>query len=155
MVVLPKVAINTDLNEGLCFGCGQNNPIGLKLSFTKDGDTCRAEFTPDKAHQGWPGVVHGGILTCLLDEAMSYAAYFEGVTCLTASMQIRLRQPVKVEEPLVITSSVTKNRKKLIETRASVCLKDGTVVAESTSKQFVVFNEPGHGGKSKESRSDA
>jgi acyl-coenzyme A thioesterase PaaI-like protein len=150
MVVLPKVSINTDLNEGLCFGCGQNNPIGLKLNFTKDGDICRAEFTPSSSHQGWPGIVHGGILASLLDEAMSYAAYFEGFTCLTASMQVRLRQPVKITEPLVITASVTANRKKLLETRAAVCLKDGTVVAESTSKQFVIEKEPGHGGKSRE-----
>jgi uncharacterized protein (TIGR00369 family) len=150
MVGFPRVSINTDLNEGLCFGCGQNNPIGLKLNFTKDGATCRAEFTSDKAHQGWPGFVHGGILTCLLDEAMSYAAYFEGRTCLTASMQVRLRQPVKVEEPLVITATVTRTTKKLIETSARVCLRDGTVIAESTSKQFVVESEPGHGGKSKE-----
>lgn len=155
MVDLPKVVLDTDLNEGLCFGCGHNNPIGLKLKFTRDGDTCRAEFTPGQVHQGWPGVVHGGILACLLDEAMSYAAYFEGVTCLTASMHIRLRQPVKVEEPLVITASVIRNRKKLIDTIAEVCLKDGTVVAESTAKQFVVENEPSHGGKSKESSIDA
>jgi uncharacterized protein (TIGR00369 family) len=155
MVVLPRVSLDTDLNEGLCFGCGQNNPIGLKLNFTKDGDTCRAEFTPGKSHQGWPGIVHGGILTCLLDEAMSYAAYFAGVTCLTASMQVRLRQPVKVEEPLVITALVTRSTKKLIEARASVCLKDGTLVAESTSKQFVIENEPGHGGKSKRSQINA
>jgi acyl-coenzyme A thioesterase PaaI-like protein len=154
MVDLPKVSLNTDLNEGLCFGCGHNNPIGLKLNFTKDGDTCRAEFTPDNAYQGWPGVVHGGILACLLDEAMSYAAYFEGASCLTASMQIRLRQPAKIAEPLVITATVTKNRKKLIDTYARVCLKDGTVVAESTSKQFVVDDKPGHGGKSKESDTD-
>jgi uncharacterized protein (TIGR00369 family) len=154
MATLPKVSLNTDLNEGLCFGCGLNNPIGLKLKFTRDGDSCRAEFTPDKAHQGWPGVVHGGIIASLLDEAMSYAAYFEGVTCLTASMNIRLRQPVKVEEPLVITASVTKNSRKLFESKASICLEDGTVVAESTAKQFVIENEPGHGGKSRELRND-
>ena len=152
MVVLPKVSIDTDMHKNLCFGCGQNNPIGFKLSFTKDGDTLKAECTPDKVYQGWPGLVHGGIMAFLLDEAMNNAAYFEGITCLTASMQVRLRQPVKVEEPLVITSSVTKNRKKLIEASAKVCLKDGTVVAEGTSKQFVVENESGHGGKSKESR---
>lgn len=152
MATLPKVSLNTDLNEGLCFGCGHNNPIGLKLKFTKDGDTCWAEFTPDKAHQGWPGVVHGGILASLLDEAMSYAAYFEGVTCLTASMQIRLRQPVKIAEPLIITGSVNKNSRKLFESKARICLKDGTVIAESTAKQFVIENEPGHGGRSKESR---
>jgi len=154
MVVLPKVSIDTDMHKGLCFGCGQNNPIGLKLIFTRESDTVRAEFTPDRAYQGWPGVVHGGILTCLLDEAMSYAAYFEGVNCLTASMQIRLRQPVQVEEPLIITASIIKNKRKLIETRAQVCLKDGTVVAESTSKQFVIEAVPNDSG-SKEPRSDA
>lgn len=153
MVVLPKITLNTDLNEGLCFGCGQNNPIGFKLIFTRDGHTCRAEFTPDKAHQGWPGVVHGGILYCLLDEAMSNAAYAEGVTCLTANIQIRLRQPVKVEVPLVITAQVTRSRKKLIETTGKVCLKDGTVIAESTAKQFVFENETGNGDRTKESRS--
>jgi uncharacterized protein (TIGR00369 family) len=152
MATLPKVSLNTDLNEGLCFGCGHNNPIGLKLKFIKDGDTCRAEFIPNKTHQGWPGVVHGGILASLLDEAMSYAAYFEGVTCLTASMQVRLRQPVKVEEPLIVTASVTKNSRKLFESKARICLKDGTVMAESTAKQFVIENEPGHGGRNKESR---
>ncbi|MFC1970591.1 PaaI family thioesterase [Chloroflexota bacterium] len=155
MVVLPRISIDTNLNEGLCFGCGHNNPIRLKLSFTRDGDTCQAEFTPGQAHQGWPGFVHGGILTCLLDEAMSYAAYFKGITCLTTSMQIRLRQPVKVEVPLVITASVTRNRKKLIEASASVCLKDGTIIAESTSKQFVVDHKPVHSDVSEESCPDA
>ena len=152
MVVLPKITLDTDMNEGLCFGCGRNNPIGLKLTFTRDGDTCRTEFKPEKAHQGWPGIVHGGILNCLLDEAMSNAAYAEGITCLTASITIRLRQPVKVEVPLVITAQVTRNRKKLIETAGKICLKDGTVIAESTAKQFVFDNEPGYGGKM-ESRS--
>lgn len=153
MATLPRVVLNTDLNEGMCFGCGKHNPIGLKLNFTRDGDTLRAEFIPNKVHQGWPGVVHGGILACLLDEAMSNAAYAEGVVCLTASMQIRLRQPVKVEVPLVITALITKKNRKLIETKARVCLEDGTVVAESTAKQFVAENESDQGNKVKESRS--
>ncbi len=153
MVAIPRVVLNnTDLNEGLCFGCGHNNPIGLKMNFTRDGDTLRAEFTPDKLYQGWPGLVHGGIINCLLDEAMSNAAYAEGITCLTAIMTTRLRQPVEVEVPLVITAQVTRNRKKLIETTGKVCLKDGTVIAESTAKQFVVENERGQLSKVKESR---
>ena len=95
MVAIPKVMLNADLDEGLCFGCGMNNPIGLKLKFTRDEDMLRTEFTPDKTHQGWPGLLHGGILGCLLDEVMSNAAYATGNTCLTASVNIRLRQPVK------------------------------------------------------------
>jgi uncharacterized protein (TIGR00369 family) len=137
------VTLDTDLDEGMCFGCGRNNPIGLKLSFQRDGDGIRAEFTPAAAYQGWPGYVHGGILACLLDEAMSNAAYGAGVTSITASQEIRFRQPAEVAVPLVVTASVTKHGRMVMETEAKVCLKDGTVVAESTAKQFVVSRKPG------------
>jgi uncharacterized protein (TIGR00369 family) len=153
MVVVPKVTLNSDLNEGFCFGCGCNNPIGLKLRFVKEGDAVKAEFTPDKAHQGWPGLLHGGILGCLLDEAMSNAVYATGNICLTASITIRQRQPIKVETPLVIIARITRFSKRIIETEGQVCLKDGTVVAESTAKQFVVQNGAGKVDKVRESRS--
>ncbi len=153
MVAIPKITLNSNLDEGFCFGCGCNNPIGLKLSFTRDGDTLRTEFTPDKNHQGWPGLLHGGILGCLLDEVMSNIAYATGHTCLTATINIRLKQPVKVDVPLVITARITRQRKKLIETEGRVCLKDGTVIAESTAKQFIAENEAGQPDKVKESRS--
>jgi len=153
MAFIPKVTLNTDLNEGFCFGCGQNNPIGLKLNFTREGDMLRTEFTPDKAHQGWPGLLHGGILGCLLDEAMSNIAYATGNTCLTAVINIRLRQPVKVEVPLVITAWITRQRKKLIETAGQACLKDGTIIAVSTAKQFIAENRVGEVDIVRENRS--
>ena len=153
MVEIPKVTLNADLDEGYCFGCGRNNPIGLKLAFTRDGDSVSTEFTPDRAHQGWPGLLHGGILGCLLDEAMSNASYATGATCLTASITIRLRQPVKVEVPLVVTGRVTRRGKRLIETAGEIRLKDGTVIAESTAKQFVAASEAGRVDRVRETRS--
>ncbi len=141
MVVLPQVSIDTDLSEGLCFGCGTNNPIGLKLSFRQEGEKVKAEFAPGKHHQGWPGVVHGGIITCLLDEAMSYAAHFAGVRCLTARMEVRLRRSALISELLVVTSSITKQARRLIKTRAEVTLRDGTVIAEGTATQFVIATD--------------
>ena len=153
MVTIPKVTLNADLDEGFCFGCGMNNPIGLKLKFTRDGDTLRTEFTPDKTHQGWPGLLHGGILGCLLDEVMSNAAYATGNTCLTASINIRLKQPVPVEVPLVITGRIIRHRKKLIETEGQIRLRDGAVVAESTAKQFIAESEAGKVDNVKESQS--
>jgi acyl-coenzyme A thioesterase PaaI-like protein len=153
MVEIPKVTLNADLDEGYCFGCGCNNPIGLKLQFTREGDTVRTEFTPDRAHQGWPGLLHGGILGCLLDEAMSNAAYATGSTCLTASMTMRLRQPVSIEVPLVVTARVIRHRKRLIETSGEIRLRDGTVIAESTAKQFIAENEAGKADKVRENRS--
>jgi acyl-coenzyme A thioesterase PaaI-like protein len=153
MVAIPKVILNADLTEGFCFGCGRNNPIGLKLKFVKEGDVVKAEYTPQKEFQGWPGLLHGGILGCLLDEAMSHAAYTTGNTCLTASITIRQRQPIKVEEPLVITARITRHSRKLIETEGQVSLKDGTVVAESTAKQFIAENRAGQPDKVREKRS--
>jgi acyl-coenzyme A thioesterase PaaI-like protein len=124
----------------MCFGCGRDNPIGLKLCFEWDGKTARAEFTPGEYHQGWSGFLHGGIITCVLDEALTYAAYFTGVDCITAEINVRIKLSAPVNQPMVVASSVVKKTRKLIETKASLCLKDGTVVAEGTSTQFVVKN---------------
>ena len=145
MVELPRVTLNTDLNEGFCFGCGTNNPVGLKLKFTHEGDSIRAEYTPDKYFQGWPGLLHGGITGTLLDEAMSNVAYSTGNTCLTASVNIRIRQPIPVNATLIVTARITRQRKKVIETEGKLSLEDGTVVAEATAKQFIAENRAEQG----------
>ena len=141
MTTWPQISIDTERGYNLCFGCGQKNPIGLKLSFQWDGKTARAEFTPTKFYQGWAGFVHGGIITTILDEAMAYAAAFGGTNCVTASIEARLRRMSPIDEPLIITSSVTKKTRKLVKTRATISLKDGTLIAEGTSTQFVLDNK--------------
>ena len=143
MVVLPKLSIDTDLHKNRCFGCGQHNPIGLKMTFSRDGDTLRSEITPDSDYQGWPGLVHGGILTLILDEAMNNMAYSMGIPCVTASLEVRLKQPIEVGIPLIVTASVTRKSRKLIETRAKICSQDGTIIAEGKSKQFIIEEESG------------
>ena len=140
MVNWPKVSIDTERDLAMCFGCGQNNPIGLRLNFKWDGKTARAEFTPTKLYQGWSGLVHGGVIICLLDEAMGYATRFEGMNCATAKIQAKLRRLALIDEPLVITSSITKKTRKLVETKANITLMDGTQVAEGTATQFVINN---------------
>jgi uncharacterized protein (TIGR00369 family) len=129
--------------EGLhrCFGCGQENPIGLKLRFNCDEDKAEAEFTPDELYQGWPGIVHGGIVFTLLDEAMTYAIRPQGINCLTAKTEIRFKRPALVGESLVVTASITMKRKRLIEARAAVTLKDGTIIAEGKSLMYVISSE--------------
>jgi acyl-coenzyme A thioesterase PaaI-like protein len=139
IVELPAgLPLDTEKSPNMCFGCGPNNPIGLKLKFRWDGKTARAEFVPDERHQGWSNIVHGGIISCLLDEALSYPPYFVGLPCLTAKMEVRLRCPVKVGEPLTLISSITKKNRRLIEAQARVELQDGTIAAEATGMMFVV-----------------
>jgi len=142
MTTWPKVPIDPTRGWDMCFACGKENPVGLKLKVKWDGKTVRTEFTPNKYHQGWSGIVHGGILTTLLDEVMGYAALFEGICCVTAKMQARLRRPASIDEPLIVTGSVTKNVRKLIETQATITLKDGTIIAEATGTMFILGPMP-------------
>jgi len=138
MVKIPILAINTDTSEGLCFCCGQNNPIGLKLKFERDDNGVRTEFTPAEHHQGWPGILHGGIISCLLDEAMSYAAQFAGLKCITAKMEIRIRRPALITRSLIVTGRIIKHTRRLLDAEASLSLSDGTLVAEAIAKQYVI-----------------
>ena len=126
----------------LCFGCGKNNPCGLKLEFKWDGKIAKSEFTPTELHQGWKDIIHGGILTSLMDEAMAYAACFEGIACVTATMEIRLRRPASVGKTLIITAWVTKNARRFAETKAKLTLRDGTIIAEAKATQYIssIFN---------------
>ncbi len=121
----------------LCFGCGKNNPCGLKLEFNWDGRVVRSEFTPTELHQGWKEIIHGGILVALLDEAMAYAACFAKAGGVTATMEARFRRPVSVGQPLIITAWVNKKTRRFAETEARLTLKDGTVVTEARAMQYV------------------
>jgi acyl-coenzyme A thioesterase PaaI-like protein len=81
--------------------------------------------------------VHGGIITCLLDEAMSYAALYAGVNSLTARMQTRFKRPLPIGELLTVTGWVTRKTRRLVETKAELKLAYGTLVAESTATMFI------------------
>lgn len=150
MIIGSQMSIDIEESLHMCFGCGRDNPIGLKLDFKRDNKKARAEFIPDKSHQGWTGIVHGGIISCLLDEAMGYATYFENITCLTAKMQLRIRRPARVGEPLIIISSITRRNRRLVETEATIALKDGTPVAEGTATMFVIQPKRGKVSSDKE-----
>lgn len=134
MVTEPQKSV---IYSDLCFGCGMKNPIGLKLKFSWDGKAVRTEYTPDKLHQGWADIIHGGIITAALDEAMAYAAGYEGIRCITATVLTRFKRPLSVGEHTIITASVTKNARRLVETEAKMTLADGTLVAECTATQVV------------------
>ena len=148
-----KISLSTDLRDGLCFGCGRKNPIGLKLNFKWDGKTARTEFTPARFYQGWPGLLHGGIIATLLDEAMSYAVRFNGLDFLTARIQTNYKRPIKIEESLVIAGSIIRKKGRYIEAKASVSLSDSTVMAEGTGT-FVVIEANQHNTSNNEEESE-
>jgi acyl-coenzyme A thioesterase PaaI-like protein len=125
----------------LCFACGQANPIGLKLVFRFEDGKAKAEFIPGTYHQSWNGVFHGGLLALCLDEAFGYVLYFQGIKGMTAKMEMRIRQTIRVGQKILITGEVKKKTRKLVETYAKAELEDGTLAAEATASMYVTTQE--------------
>jgi acyl-coenzyme A thioesterase PaaI-like protein len=134
----PKVNPKAMKDYKMCFGCGLENSIGLKLKFEWDGTTARAKFVPNQSLQGWGGYLHGGITACVLDEAMGQAALFAGFHNVTAKMQVRFRKMACIDEPYIVSCTITRKTSRLLETEASLIAADGTVVADASSTQFIV-----------------
>lgn len=114
-----------------CFGCGSRNPEGLHIDFGVDGLKVTGRFVARKAHQGFPGVAHGGIAAAALDEAMGWAMYAAGAWAMTARMEVRYRQPLPLETELVVTAEVVRDRGKLLEATAEIHSPAGERFAEA------------------------
>jgi len=121
-------------DDGYCFVCGPNNPIGLKLDFSLDGKVMTTEFIPRKEHQGYMDIVHGGIISTLLDEIMVKLAIELGMPAVTAQMDIRLRKAARVGNRLTLSAEILEDTSKLLLTHAKAVTDDGEVVAEATGK---------------------
>lgn len=124
------------MNElNMCFACGKDNPIGLQLRF-KYGETSnivQASFTPLEVHQGYPGIMHGGLVTTLLDEAMAKVINFRGITAVTATLEVKFRNPVPLGVPLKVVGKLIDEKARRCAIQAWVENEEGTVLAEATS----------------------
>jgi uncharacterized protein (TIGR00369 family) len=121
-------------DDRYCFVCGDRNPYGLKLAFnTKDGVTV-AEFMPGKTHQGFKDIVHGGIISSILDEAMIKTVLSQGIEAVTAEITVRLKKPLFVGEKAFIKAEITKKGNRLIETSAELKKDKNTVIAVAAAK---------------------
>ncbi|MGZ3503033.1 MAG: PaaI family thioesterase [Vulcanimicrobiaceae bacterium] len=119
------------VDDGFCFACGPENPIGLRLHFEPNGERgVHASVTLRPEFQGWRGIAHGGIAMALLDEAMAHAAGFAGHRGVTASMNIRFRKPIPLGEPLDVVGDVKWTRQNVLGLGARVVDREGTVLVE-------------------------
>lgn len=141
MAVESGERVNTVSDHG-CFGCGEKNPIGLKLAFYRDGEhDVRATFTPEVEHEGYSRLTHGGIISTILDEAMSWAVVASGRLAVTARMEVRFRQPVPIEAPVDVVADVVRDRGRAVEARAEILDQSGAVLASATGSFIRVSQE--------------
>ncbi|MBE3072973.1 MAG: PaaI family thioesterase [Acidobacteria bacterium] len=104
-----------------CFVCGSENPVGLHVTFTRDGEQgCRAEYVARSEHVGWPGLMHGGLLFTLMDEAVAWAICFAGLRGVTGKAEVRFRRPATVGTRLIITGTVADRARRAVRVRAEI-----------------------------------
>ena len=90
-----------------CFACGTANSIGLNLQFYVSGKYMCSDVALRKNYEGWENMAHGGIVSTLLDEVMSWAViYFKRIFFVTRSMKIKYLKPVPLETPLTVKAYV-------------------------------------------------
>lgn len=123
------------VSDGGCFACGEKNPHGLKMKFEIDREkrNIHTTFTVEPTYQGWEGIVHGGIICTLLDEAMANLVYQLGFNAIVASIEVRFKHPAPILKPLVISGEITEIHKKLLKAKASLATEDGKVLATGMS----------------------
>ncbi len=132
-------------DNGRCFVCGRENPEGLRLAFRMDGGRGEAEAEvafPDR-YQGWEGVVHGGLLATVLDEAMIKAAWGRELRCVTGEITVRYSAPARTGEPYRLTGRVAGQRGRIILAESELVGGDGQPVAHATGKLFRVVDDAG------------
>ncbi len=125
-----------------CFVCGAQNASGLRLEFRREDERVVADFLPEEAFQGFPGVVHGGILASLLDEALSRTALLYGEWVMTGRLEIRYRQPAVVGQLLRVTAEIEQRRARMVQARGAIALAvDPKVIIAEARGTFLPYPE--------------
>jgi acyl-coenzyme A thioesterase PaaI-like protein len=134
--------IETDDRAGLeatdhnCFGCGRLNQHGLQLHLVPDpdGDGVRTGFVPATRTEGYTGMVHGGIITTVLDEVMAWSLYRQGIWAVTGQLTTRYRQPILLGERTTARGMLVRDRGRAIEMRGEIRRDaDGVLLADATA----------------------
>lgn len=131
---------DTTIQSSRCFVCGKDNPRGLKVPFKFHGDRVTAEFAPSRELCGFDGIVHGGILFSLADEAMMHLIHGSDIKAITAEVTIRMINFALAENPLFIESH-SLNRKNHLVTCKAVLRNEGLEVICKASGKFLYYNE--------------
>lgn len=111
-------------DDRYCFVCGAANPWGLHLAPQGLEGRGSLRFSPERKHQGFAGVLHGGLVATLFDETMAYAAMSLGGQWVTGELRVRFRAPVSTALEVEISAEVVQQRGRLLRLNATL-VQDG------------------------------
>jgi acyl-coenzyme A thioesterase PaaI-like protein len=138
------------LAQNRCVVCGLENPHGLRIQYVRERDgAITAEWRPTESWEGFEGIVHGGIVSTVLDEAMSKAVAAMNCEALTGELKVRFRRYVVAGENLRIRGWVVAKVKRLVQAEATLTAADGSERAHAWARFLAL---PGQGVPNEESR---
>lgn len=115
-----------------CFACSPDNARGLQLEFQQSEDgAVVAEWIPEADLEGYRGIVHGGLVSTVLDEAMAKVVAATGSEALTAELHVRFRQQVRSGAPAQVRGWIESRNRRLLKTEASLMGQDGEELAHA------------------------
>ena len=125
-----------------CFACGTANPIGLNLQFYRLGDNICTEIDLGKYYVGWSNISHGGIISTILDEVMSWTVlYFKRIFFVTRRMDVKYIRPVFVGTHITAEGSIVEGLENdRIRVKGAIRDEAGNLMAKSNG-EFVVIEK--------------
>ena len=122
-----------------CVVCSFANTKGLHLKFDAvDDGSIKAVFQCDKSFEGYPGIMHGGVISSVLDGAMGNCMFACGLATVTVEMTIRFRHPVVIEQEAIVSARITRCSHPLYLLEAEIT-QNGIVKATAKGKYY---NQP-------------
>jgi len=127
--------------DSRCYVCGPNNPLGLRVPFTRDGaQGSQARYTARPEHAGWNGILHGGVTFALMDEALGWSLYYQDLPAVTARVETRFHKPIAVGARLIVKAWVVKQRRRLFEAHAEIRVDgpEATLLAQADATMCLI-----------------
>lgn len=121
-----------------CFACGQQNNIGLKLEFEYNDDKAICNFSLNSDFEGYPGIIHGGIVSTILDEAMAKIILVSELKAVTVEMKTRFKQNMLSKTLYTVEAEIIKQKGRAIFTKATIIDDKSKAVAYSEATFFKV-----------------
>lgn len=121
----------------MCLVCGVENDAGLHARFLElEGGELAGVFHPSQQHQGYPGRLHGGLASTILDETIGRAISLTDPDAwgVTVELTVRYRKPVPLDGKVRAIARITKDSGRMFEGRGEIVLDDGTVAVEATGR---------------------
>jgi uncharacterized protein (TIGR00369 family) len=124
-----------------CFGCGGDNPGGMKLTFEQDNVNRKivGRFILGERYQGGGGFAHGGIIAMLLDEAMGKVCRFRDVRAVTAELTVEYLKPVSVEKEIIVEGREAEQKGRNLFLLGEIRNAGGEILARGRGR-FVVIS---------------